>query len=60
MILIQAAYSQRHFWIRLGRWGIVMKDAKWWPLLFSQRQRGHRGFTLGRLYVGLLPKLKND
>jgi hypothetical protein len=57
MKLINASYCQRHFWLRVGPWGFVVKDKRRWPLLFSQRYGFSRGFSIGPLYFALLPKL---
>jgi hypothetical protein len=46
--------SPRHFWFRLFGFGVVIKDVRVHPLLFSERTKRVRCWRIGWLHLRVL------
>jgi hypothetical protein len=47
-------YHPGHFWVRVLGKGLVIKDTRRWPLLFSERYGYTRRWRIGRIAIGYL------
>lgn len=54
MKTIQGYYHNRLLWFRIFGKGLIIKDIRFNPLLFSERNGYAKGLKVGNLYIGLL------